>query len=302
MTHRPLALWLLATLPAVASAAAPGFLEDDVEVLWTSTGVSGTLYGWVTAPVPDLDGDGAPEVLLSAPAAVHGDGRVVLLSGRTGEQLFDFLGTGSEALGEALADAGDVDGDGLHDVILGAPGAGAGAAYVFSGADGSLLLSLAGARTGDRFGATVAGLGDMDGDGRSDIAVGAPLAGEIGAGVVTVYVGATGDVIFSLEGEAAGDDFGDGVDEVGDLDLDGVPDLVVGAPDAGASDGGAIYVYAGATGERLLGPLEAGRTSWDFGKWFVDGPGDLDGDGVPDVYASDFSGARQAGLVTARSS
>src|SRR6185437_2602377 len=83
------------------------------------------------------------------------------------------------------------------------------------------------------------------------------------------------------------DEFGDGVAHTADLNGDGVPDLIVGA--SGKNPGhGAVYVYSGRTG-KLLFRIHGERGNAAFGQFFVAGVGDVNGDGVPDVYVGDYA-------------
>ena len=181
-----------------------------------------------------------------------------------GEDREDFAGA-------SVAGAGDVDGDGLGDLLVGASGhdgggSNAGAAYLILGASlgaPSLGLSLAdhrfvGESSGDDAGASVAGAGDVDGDGLGDLLVGAPDDddGESDAGAAYLVLGASlgpgGDLDLSLadfkfRGERYEDVAGSAVSAAGDLDGDGRGDLLVGAPsvDEAVTPGAAYAILSG---------------------------------------------------------
>ncbi|MFG0315984.1 MAG: integrin alpha, partial [Planctomycetota bacterium JB042] len=118
-------------------------------------------------------------------------------------------GAAGDRHGHAVAVIDDVNGDGVRDLVVGAPmadpaGVDSGAAVVLSGADGGLLLTLAGTAAGDSFGRDVAGAGDVDGDGVGDVVVAAH--GPAGApGYARVFSGATGAVLHTFVGAHAGD-------------------------------------------------------------------------------------------------
>jgi hypothetical protein len=129
-------------------------------------------------------------------------------------------------------DAGlDVSGDGIPDVLVGAmgpiAGTGNGSAQIRHGANGAILFSVSGPSAGSFFGRSVALLGDLDGDSRSEFAVGAPshLAGQ---GRLTVYSGADASAVFTRDGDASQTLMGNFVQRLGDLDQDGVSDFVIG--------------------------------------------------------------------------
>ena len=116
-----------------------------------------------------------------------------------------------------VAAPGDVNGDGRADFIVGAPNdapgglSQAGSAYVFSGADGSLLYQRTGDTVLDRFGYFVSGAGDVNGDGRADFIVGAPTDAPGGlsqAGSAYLFSGADGSLLYQRTGDTAGDNFG----------------------------------------------------------------------------------------------
>jgi hypothetical protein len=239
----------------------------------------------------DVDRDGRSDFILGAPHAdANGidSGRARVFSGRDGRVLWTFDGSsGAEALGTSVSGAGDVDGDGHPDCVLGAPkatrgGPLAGIAVVRSGRDGSVLWTLPGS-TGEELGTWVSVAGDVDRDGRPDVIVGAPFANGR-AGRALVFSGRSGSVLWTFHGGTPGDEFGICVSGAGDVDRDGHADLVVGAwlDDAPALDSGSTSVFSGRDGSQLR--IHAGGQNDHLG-WRVAGVGDVDGDGHADVMA-----------------
>jgi len=174
--------------------------------------------------------------------------------------------TGAEVF---LVQVGDLDGDGVPELAIGLPdgvvGDATGRVVVADGADGSLLFTVIGGPGTQRFGQAVAAVGDRDGDGLPEIAIGAP--GSVGSsqpGSVTLVDGATGVAAWTVSGDLPGDLYGYALTAVDDNDLDGVADLLVGAPlDAGGGleagrlallstdDGVQLHELSGAPGDLL---------------------------------------------------
>ncbi|MFH1466504.1 MAG: MopE-related protein [Pseudomonadota bacterium] len=224
------------------------------------------------AAAGDVDGDGVPDLLIGAPGYDGGarDGGVAYLVLGPVTGYLDLCAADatllpsdrSAAAGTSVAGGADIDGDGLDDVAVGAPGANAGSAFVITGApSGDVDLAdaavvLTGLTTGDQVGAAVAMVGDVDGDGWEDLAVGAPaLHGggtESGAVYLVLAPGRGGADLASADatllGINAGDHAGDALAGGEDLDGDGLDDLLVGAPDADTwyPEGGAAYLVLGA--------------------------------------------------------
>jgi hypothetical protein len=224
---------------------------------------------------------------------------VYVHSGASGKLLWRRVGEPGEKLGWCVGGAGNANGDGRADLVVGAPGTGAmpGAAYVLSGRDGEVLRVLRGAAPGDLFGTDARAVGDQDGDGLEDLLVGAPQHDASGedAGRVTLVSGRDGTALRTFDGEAPGDQLGGG--ELAGFRTRDASRLVASALNAGPQDRGRVYAWSGETGE-LAFSIDGDERSQNLG-WFVSIVGDVDADGTPDVYASDWHDTSK-GPVTGR--
>lgn len=251
----------------------------------------GDQFSWIARGIGDVDGDGASEIVTSAPtfgAAGRpvGPGKIYVYSGRSGRLLWSRVGSDSgESLGIGLEGAGDVDGDGAGDVIAGAPGSGK--AYVYSGRDGRTLLTLSGTEQAEGFGRSASGAGDVNGDGHEDVIVGAPAsnAAARGAGRAYVFSGKDGSLLLALDGEAEGDAFGSIVaGQKGGRRTS----VLVGAPGGGARNTGRVYAFE-AMSRVAKWSIDSDSSGAALGAMFTSMVGDVNGDRVPDIYASDFT-------------
>jgi len=214
----------------------------------------------------------------------------------------------------AASPAGDVNGDGIDDVIVtarseDAGGSAAGAAYIFFGStslpaliDASAAdVKLIGEDGGDQFGYSGSGAGDMNNDGFDDVIVGAQNDDDGGgaSGVAFIFFGAASlpalidasDATVKLIGEDAGDRFGHNVSTAGDVNNDGFDDVIVGAfyDDDGGGNAGAAYIFYGS--ENMSASSDAstadvkliGEDASDYFGRATAGGGDVNGDGIDDV-------------------
>ncbi len=233
----------------------------------------------------DVDGDGYgdPEVPTEACAAPTG-------YVANAEDCLDSDADVSPAETEVCHDGLDNDCDGTSN------GCGLGGTASLSTANAQLR----GDASNDYAGGAVSGLGDVDGDGLNDLAVGSFGADDGGSasGAVTVVPGASAIGVnnlaavarFRVYGAAAGDNLGYGLSGVGDWDGDGVDDLAAGAwaNDSGGADAGAAYIVSGATtGTVAVGSAASlvlvGEDAGDYAGWVVAGGGDVTGDGRGDL-------------------
>jgi len=258
---------------------------------WDGEFPDGMFGHWVML-VPDLSGDGLADVVVAAPLARvgrDGAGIVVARSPKSGDELWRREQPDGENLGWDLAQAGDQDGDGRIDLFVGAPTTGERArVLLLSGRDGSVLRTYTPTEEGTTFGWYVDRLDDLDGDGRADLAVGAPSAAQADGrrgGAAWVLSSASGKELRYWTGTDPRGGFGGVLAAVADLDGDGKRDLAIAAPfteeGEARSHPGEVFVYSTGTGKELR--HWSGRQPGEqFGRMIVSA-GDLDGDGVDDV-------------------
>ncbi len=254
-------------------------------------------FGSAIANVGDVDGDGFADLGVGAPASNLGgseSGAAYVYSGRTGELLHSFLGGSGDQLGSSLCGAGDVDGDGFADVLVGAPQATAqhwnkagGYTRIYSGRSGEAIRSQAPKTPTQGFGTVVANVGDLDGDGMDDLAANAPIPL---FDYVKVYSGRTGKILQAQFSPFAGTVFGSALLGVGDFDGDGRDDYAVGDPfDSWTGwEHSYSWIHSGATGEVLL-QLSGSFPNDGFAVALAT-PGDLEGDGKPDLWVGSWGG------------
>jgi len=199
-----------------------------------------------------------------------------------------------DQLGSSIAPVGDLDGDGIPDLLAGAPGAdingrNSGAVQVLSGASGALLYTVAGQVDRSLFGSAMAGLGDLDGDGRADFAVSAAFfsngPGGLFAGRVTVFSGADGSVLDTLDGTALGELFGSSLAGV-DQDGDGVRELVVGVTGGGVSQEGEVRIFRWSGNAMVLDSTLAGATAGEGFGFSAARVGDIGSGGPGDEFVA----------------
>jgi len=287
-----------------------------------SSGVPNDLFGFQAVGVPDLNGDGRNDLVISAPASNAGAtqaGRVYVYSGIDGALLWTITGqTTNAGLGWSVAHAGDVNADGLADLLIGEPmGDQPGRAYVFFGrlgpqsqnrttADADMILV---ATEPSGFGFSVAGAGDFDGDGADDLLIGAPtndggFPGDAQAGAVFVYSGATGQPLLTATGSMPGMHLGWSVAPAGDLNNDGRTDIIAGAvgqlaedPQGTLLNDSHAFVYFGSatpaiattdTANLTLSPDQPGDVLFGV---TVEPGNDVTGDGAREILVTAWSAA-----------
>lgn len=298
---------VMVVMTAGSLVASPPFVEDDAELIYSLVGESdGDLFGWVAANIGDITGDEVDDILI--PAIVDGTGgpaagRAYVYSGSDGSLLATHEGADFDLLGYSASGAGDVDGDGVLDYMVGAPGSSfvaeppLGRVLVISGADHSVIHELR-PNVRNHFGSSVSEAGDLNGDGHGDVIVGAQLddTASEDAGAVYAYSGADGSLLWSVFGHEAFGNLGSGAGLVGDVNDDSVPDLSIGA--FGQLGGrGMAYVLSGVDGSQIhrLRPRSDAQV---FGQFFASGAGDVDGDGIGDVFVGDYNAGRGQRLGT----
>jgi hypothetical protein len=270
--------------PTSADFAKP-FVES-VRIIHEWRGESaGDEFGWIARAIGDVDKDGVTDIAASAtanPPSGNAKGKVYAYSGKSGKLLWKKEGAAGSFFGNTLESAGDINKDGIPDVVVGAPGING--FFVFSGNDGRELRKQVGDSSVRDLGRGVAGVGDLNKDGYADILASAPSAAGKGANTGRVYVfsGKDGNVLLTIDGEAAGDSFGS------TLGTGDGQHFVVGASGAGARRTGRIYAFDGLNAKPMF-VQNSDSTGGALGAMFASVVGDVDGDGTADMYATDFA-------------
>jgi hypothetical protein len=313
----------------VAGAAFPITIDPLASsAAWTAEGSQAdTYFGGSVASAGDVNGDGYSDVIVGAWLSQNGfirGGRAFVYlgsaSGLSSSAAWTADGDQNDAsFGYKVASAGDVNGDGYSDVIVGAPWYSNGESWegrVFvyfgsaSGLGSSAVWTVESNQAGAQFGTSVASAGDVNGDGYSDVIVGAPWYsnGESGEGRVFVYFGSASGLgssaVWTAESNKAGAQFGTSVASAGDVNGDGYSDVIVGAHrfTNSLAEQGRAYVYLGSPSGLANSVAWIAEGTAEYG-WFgraVASAGDVNGDGFSDVIVSALdsgTGALQDGAV-----
>ncbi|MBM3976101.1 MAG: hypothetical protein FJ299_03820 [Planctomycetes bacterium] len=275
---------------------------------WNGT-LATECLGYAAAFAGDVDADGFADVIAGSchdPTAGLFAGSATVYSGATGGILYKKYGSGpAQDFGLSVSTARDTDDDGYSDFAVGAPGhpastSYAGSAHIYSGASGAEIRTYTGASPYEFFGWYVNSVGDMDGDGRPELAVGAPFKDAgllVDAGMVRVYSGASGAVLQEHYGSASDQWLGISVASAGDVNGDAYTDLVAGATQGWTGLEGIARVYSGLSAT-VIHELHGAEPADGFGI-SVDSASDVDLDGRGDFVVGAWN-ASVAGLGAGR--
>ena len=306
-----------------------GFLSYD-SVINKGDGAK-SMAGYSVASA-DVDGDGYDDIIVGSPyydykykSSRYPDiGFVAVISGATGQALWFNIGSWKgELFGFSVAGTGDLDDDGNADFVIGAPGfsvpnyttytydkVGKVIAYDVSNVDSVSgqpfeINVFVGRYKGDRFGAAVAGAGDLDNDGNGDIVIGAPGVDTTDginifkdAGAVFVYEAWSGSTIAEYFNNTGKSYFGFSVAGIGDITGDGYEDIIAGAPldDSNGKDSGSVFILTPVNNGYHSQFLQ-GLTGSHFGA-SVASAGDVNNDGIPDLLIGYPYGNKGSGGVS----
>ncbi len=283
---------------------------------WTAESDQATsFFGWCVGPAGDVNGDGFSDVIVGAYRYDNGqtdEGRAYVYNGSaaglaTGAAWISESNQAGANFGLSVGTAGDVNGDGFSDVITGAPSydngqTDEGRAFVYHGSAGGLALSAGWTAESDqmaaRFGWSVGTAGDVNGDGYSDVIIGADAYdnGQTDEGRAFVYHGSAGGLALSPSWTAESNQpeagFGISVGTAGDVNGDGYSDVIVGAQryEVGQLDEGRAYVYHGSASGLAMSPAWTARSNQANARFgmSVGTAGDVNGDGYSDVIVGAF--------------
>jgi hypothetical protein len=278
-----------------------GLTGNESAGTWLYDSVASRRFGSVVADAGDINGDGFDDVLISAPGTdAAATGRTCIVYGSPyGIHEAWFSEKMTIPFGRTVAGAGDINGDGYADIIIGNPNytnsGNGGEARIYYGSSVGLntinYVTLTEPSNGSLFGAAVSSATDLNGDHYADIVIGAPkykVNNEV-RGAAFVYYGAPTGLITTpkiLPGKSINASMGAAVVGLGDTNGDGFDDLIVGAPTTNtpAVEAGAAWVYYGSANgvDNSTTFLKTDYGYTHFGT-SVAAAGDVNGDGFSDA-------------------
>lgn len=292
----------------VFHGSATGIITTPAVIL--ESGLANANFGIAVACAGDVNGDGYSDIAGGADRLSAGqtnEGAAIIYRGSAAgitsatATILQSNQAGAQ-MGNAVASAGDINGDGFSDIIVGASlyangQTGEGAAIIYKGSASGINITamdtLQSNQLNANLGQSVSSAGDVNGDGYSDVVIGANLYdnGQTDEGAAFIYhgsdTGLNATASIRLESNAAGSNFGIAVACAGDNNGDGYGDIIIGASlyDNGQTDEGAAFVYRGsATGvvNTAIATLESNQAAANFGI-AVASAGDVNGDGYSDI-------------------
>jgi hypothetical protein len=280
---------------------------DGLEPSWAwkaSTDDDESHFGVSVSSAGDVNGDGYADVIVGADGYDIGEGRAFVFHGAaTGlDSVAAWVSDDQDhglqrSVGFSVSTAGDVNGDGYGDIVIGGDqnDLGEPSAWFYLGSDSGIQPVAAWTMSFDQIVAfnTVSDAGDVNGDGYADVVLGVPLYDDdsgVDSGQAHLFLGSEGGLdlaaAWTTHGEEEGDRYGGAVSWAGDVNADGYDDVVLGAPLA-ASDGRAYLFLGSSTG--LLSSeawvaegVDSGVFDGQFGTALASA-GDVNGDGYGDV-------------------
>lgn len=295
-------------------------------LLFTVTGEQlGEDFGESVSNAGDINKDGFDDFIVGANryrnCTIGTTGSAWVYSGKDGSVIYKWCGDPGDVFGASVSNAGDVNNDGTPDIIIGSTmdssntTTNSGSTKIFSGRDGSLLYTFYGDSITSFFGHAVKGIGDINIDGFDEVAIGAIFDdnGGFDAGLVRVFSGFDGTILYSFFGDAPNNHLGQSIAGIGDINQDGYRDIIAGAEELNGANPARGYVrlYSGKDGAII--DTIYGDSSYDTFGWSVDRIGDIDQDlvddfvvGAPGIsptltniagYARIFSGATRTFFI-----
>lgn len=312
--------------PAIISSMGPAFVDllsgPSASFLYntslgTSLGIGPPLTYVSAAPLGDFNHDGVEDYIVggsafSAPVppffVSYNLGTIKIVSGANGGVLYQQTGTAAGDLGAAVAGLGDINNDGTVDFAFSNPKAAystfpsAGFVYIYSGASTTQIRSHHGFSSSAGTGTCLGAAGDMNADGVADYYIGSPLSNSYaaGRGDVTIYSGTFGSIIHTYTAVTNNGYTGRVAASAGDFNLDGIPEFVIRSTTANNNNYGNLLVFDGTDGTLIYQLGNSANAGFGAA---VDGGGDVNADGLPDLLVSiedNITGSGQ-GVVTAYS-